>query len=214
MARLAAMGVDVLIFDLFAGYAVPPFSAAVRNLHRQWGNPRNVTALRRAEDVAAAARLGVCVHFENLPEAMYRKNRDGSGLYDEDGSMFDLRHPADQWLSQYLTTRVCHLFPSDYGCFYVPLGIGNHVDHLVAFEVGLGLNEAGYEVYFHEDFPYALNKQEYHKRLSQLDKYASKIIGLDRASFDLRIEAVSYSRSQIPMLFGSYDGVPPKSCTT
>lgn len=43
----------------------------------------------------------------------------------------------------------------------VPIGIGNHVDHIIVREVALAVFSANSVIFFYEDMPYSVNKEWY-----------------------------------------------------
>jgi LmbE family N-acetylglucosaminyl deacetylase len=137
--------------------AEPPadhvFTPFATEMHEGWGlSAGEVIAGRRAEEAAAAAVLGTVPSFLPFHDAIYRGERylgdpdlfgevraDEAGLAGEIIAALDLDGSAQD------STRV-----------YMPLAIGWHVDHQVAFQAGVELDRAGWEVWFYEDLPYAL----------------------------------------------------------
>jgi hypothetical protein len=103
-------------------------------------------------------------------------------------------------IRQGIPTTDTHLF--------VPLGIGQHIDHVLLFEVGQTLSRAGYAVAFYEDFPYALQTAAYQHRLAAVSHLQATVVYLDEAALLAKIDAFNYYRSQIPMLFTSYANMP------
>jgi LmbE family N-acetylglucosaminyl deacetylase len=208
IAQLLATGKKVMIETLFCGEAVPPFSPAANELHKLWGNPKDVVRLRRAEDEAAAARLGILICFGETREATYRCDRHGNWLYSELDKIFGVRHPEDDGLVTKLIKEIRTRFSLSKTRLYFPLGIGFHVDHLIVFEVGQAFLLEGYDVVFYEDFPYAAKKSDYQQRLAALPGFKCVTIGLSERDMLAKIEAFSYYRSQIPMLFNNYPNMP------
>ena len=113
-------------------------------------------ARRRLEDEAFAAFAEASIVFLDLPDAVFRGYTDDEQL---------LNAPRDDDAAPYeiLRNEVARLEPQK---LYLPLGIGNHVDHQLCREVGVrlltesrrwvmpGPEYAGI-VTFYEDFPYA-----------------------------------------------------------
>lgn len=201
---MARLGQTVLIYTLFAGDIAPPYSALARSLHQQWGNPMRVGRLRRCEDAAAVSRLGAELRHGELPDAIYRVGEGGAWLYECEDSLFGSVHPAEFWIADQLSQLVQQIVePGQPAVLYAPLGIGRHVDHLIAFEVGARLLRRGLCVLFYEDFPYAADPEARALRLGQC--FTLKAVTRQFSLEDLRgkVEAFSYYRSQIPMLFGT-----------
>ncbi len=210
IAKLVNMGEQVEVFNLFSGEATPPFSPAAIDLHRQWGSPKDVIRMRRAEDRDACTTLGVKVHFEDIPDSLYRLTQNGKWMYGNDDDIFNKRHPEDDWLVTYFIQRIRIRLAHKNAKIYIPLGIGNHVDHLIAFEIGQLLKSDKYTVWFYEDFPYASSIEAYHQRFEMLSGWHSHMVPLTRQNIQLKVRAFSYYLSQIPMLFQTDEGMKAK----
>lgn len=67
----------VSVLTIFAKSAPSLLSDGAKSAHQLWGDPPNVTKLRRAEDLAACTRAGADVHFAEFTEALYRQGKNG-----------------------------------------------------------------------------------------------------------------------------------------
>lgn len=200
IARLTGSAQEVVVLTLFSGAVAPPFSPFAATLHARWGDPPDAVRLRRAEDAAAVARLGACAAFEDVPDAIYRRSRDGDWLYatEEDLSVAPLAD--DDWIAPYLVERVRLMAGAD-STIYGPLGIGHHPDHVLAFQVSLSLCRQGYSVVFYEDFPYASVDAAYRQRTELLSDWHSFVDPIEPQDLTAKIEASGYYRSQLAVLF-------------
>src|SRR5438270_5906830 len=97
IATLVDAGDEVTVLTLFAGSAAPPYAPVADYLHELWGNPPDAVALRRAEDAAAVIRLGATPLYEDVPDAIYRKDREGRSMYERRGEVLGSPHPDDSW---------------------------------------------------------------------------------------------------------------------
>jgi hypothetical protein len=203
IAVLAERGEAVTVLTLFGGEPVPPYSPFAQKLHARWGAPRNVVRLRRAEDTAALARLDARAQHEQVPDAIYRRDRQGNWLYaNEEALSSGSYHPSEEWITFYLCERVAATVGSLDCRLYAPLGIGGHVDHVIAFDTGRLLHAAGYEVLFYEDFPYVLrDKASYQQRIEHLEGWTPEITTFSEPCLLLKIEAFQYYRSQLTTVF-------------
>jgi LmbE family N-acetylglucosaminyl deacetylase len=95
IAELITAADNVTVFNVFSGYASPPYSKSAQVLHQLWGSPVNVIRLRRAEDEAALAKLGAAAYFEDFPEALYRRDNESHWLYNDNTAILRDHHPAD-----------------------------------------------------------------------------------------------------------------------
>lgn len=122
-------------------------------------------AARRAEDVAVLDGLGVRHVHLGHPDALFRRRRDPSGLLARAGRVLpELAHRyptfrfdidrgrvsrGDDALRERLAAEVADLARD--AAVFAPLGVGRHVDHLLARAVGEHLGAVLYA-----DFPYTV----------------------------------------------------------
>jgi LmbE family N-acetylglucosaminyl deacetylase len=116
----------------------------------------DITAKRRLEDEEFALFAEASIVFLDLPDAVFRGYKGDSQL---------LAAPRDDDKAPYeiLRREIVRLEPQK---VYLPLGVGNHVDHQLCRDVGVRLLAEGRRwvmpgpeytgiVTFYEDFPYA-----------------------------------------------------------
>jgi LmbE family N-acetylglucosaminyl deacetylase len=134
-------------------------SPLAEELHTRWsetwgGSTTGVVARRRAEDLAALSALGAeTIHLE-LPDAIYRRSPASRGfLYASRNALFGALHPEESRLPRRLAEQIKPLLRG-FGRhqLYLPLALGNHVDHQLARQVG---ELAGRPFAYYEDYPYA-----------------------------------------------------------
>jgi LmbE family N-acetylglucosaminyl deacetylase len=113
-------------------------------------------ARRRLEDERFAMFSESSIVFLDLPDAVFRG-------YEGDDELLAAPRDDDQAPYDILRREIARLEPQK---LYLPLGVGNHVDHQLCREVGVGLlaeargwvmpgPEYAGIVTFYEDFPYA-----------------------------------------------------------
>ena len=113
-------------------------------------------AKRRLEDETFAAFAEGSIVFLDLPDAVFRG-------YANDEELLNTPRPDDRAPYELLRREIARLEPQK---LYLPLGIGNHVDHQLCRDVGVRLLAEGRRwvmpgpdyagiVTFYEDFPYA-----------------------------------------------------------
>jgi LmbE family N-acetylglucosaminyl deacetylase len=116
----------------------------------------DLTAARRLEDERYAYFAEASIVFLDLPDAVFRG-------YEGDHQLLGPPRPDDRAPIDILVREIARLEPQR---VYLPLGIGNHVDHQLVREAGLALlrlpdrwlmpgPEYAGIVVFYEDFPYA-----------------------------------------------------------
>ncbi len=146
-----------------------PLSPYAQSLHERWAadagtaNPRapaEIAAWRRGEDLAALAELGAeAVHLD-VPDCIYRVNPGTNWpIYTSEAALFGSLHPSEQALVRRVAAKLATLLRG-FGRhhLYVPLGIGQHVDHQLARRAA----EASGGIFaYYEDFPYAAREGEH-----------------------------------------------------
>lgn len=130
IADLAAAGMRVTVFTVFAGDPSGPYSALARILHKTWGLAREPVRQRRAEDRRALDCLQARpIHGTEL-DAIYRKNGDGGWLVDN--GTWPTEHDTKSELE--LTDRIAATVAEVIATLRPELvltcaSIGGHIDH-------------------------------------------------------------------------------------
>jgi LmbE family N-acetylglucosaminyl deacetylase len=174
----------------------------------------DVMAARRLEDERYAAFSEASVVFLDLPDAVFRG-------YEGDEELMSAPRADDRAPIEVLTREIARLEPQK---VYLPLGVGDHVDHQMVREVGIALLEMGRGwvmpgpeyagvVTYYEDFPYAWWNG--FSRLEDLraDAFAGLPTGIALTPeyadigdmLDRKIMGISLYESQLGNLFGSLD---------
>lgn len=194
---------QVRVISIFAGGPladVPPFAQVQ---HEKWGNPPDANGLRRAEDVAAYARLG-CFDLCHLdaPDAVYRVTKDGRPLYGTEEAIFGTIQPEESAYAERLTEEIEPYLLSD-ATILAPLGVGHHVDHLLGYAIGSLLRHKGWSVAFYEELPYIETEHALERVLADKPAWQAEQIALSEAALAAKVDAMGYYRSQIPVLYGN-----------
>ena len=172
----------------------------------------DVVARRRLEDERFAYFAEVSVVFLDLPDAVFRG-------YEGDDQLLGPVRPDDDAPIGILRREIARLEPQT---VYVPLAVGNHVDHQLCRDVGISLLNEGRRwvmpgpewrnrVIFYEDFPYTW----WHNfgTLDDLPEGALDGIPDDihltpyyadiGDQIERKVRGVALYESQVPRLFGS-----------
>jgi LmbE family N-acetylglucosaminyl deacetylase len=198
IARHVEEGARVLVVTLCA--ASPsrekPLTPYAAHLDRSYGLGDDPTAGRREEDRRALAVLGCDgIHLDQL-DAPYRL-----AAYGERTAVFAEPVPDDPLLPA--TTAVLEQLAASQpaATFYVPLGVGSHVDHLVVYAAGVAHYNQGASVLWYEDAPYAVAPDLVEQRLRTLDQqYTPRVILIGKV-LERKLAAIREYRSQLPKLF-------------
>jgi len=201
-ARLAARAGNRPVIALIFGSEPDlsqPLSDFAEAMHRGWGlDTRAVVAGRRAEEAAASAILGADDRFLPFHDAIYRGMN-----YTSNEVLFATPAESEATLPGRIVDELgLGGLASTHARIYAPLAIGNHVDHQLAFEAGRELANAGWDVWFYEDLPYALNPERLRTRLTALDGQIEQAARVDVSNvWDDKISAIMAYPSQLPTIF-------------
>ncbi len=149
MAQLADGGWHTVMATAFTATVLPVTGFALAcQLDKGLGPEIDYMALRRNEDRAAAAILGVTdLRWLDLPEAPHRGYAAASELFDA------IRADDDIWRP--LATQIAALMDEvQPDLILAPQGLGNHVDHRQMIRAVLQL--APRHLAFYRDTPYAI----------------------------------------------------------
>jgi LmbE family N-acetylglucosaminyl deacetylase len=185
----------VEIWTVFAGAPLfGPFSPLAEWFHSVSGGGGAWLAWRRRrEDKKACAAVGARPRHFGWHDAVYRRDKSGTHLYDS--SIQSRWHDSDNDLMTSITQVLeRELTPKD--AVIAPLGVGKHVDHLIVRAAAE--QTAHVPMFYYVDVPYI---RTYPDELEQ------QSAGLSRIPYSLQSSAVErwtasvrcYS-SQIPML--------------
>ncbi len=196
-------GRSVLVTTIFAGSPsrldISPLAA---ELHALWGGFADPMAVRRREDRKANRLLGArCCHLNYL-DAIYR--HDGTTfLYGRNEDLFGSLHHSDLELPTRVADSILEICSPRKPEVFVPLGVGNHVDHQLLRETALILRGRFREIVFYEDYPYVEVPGSLTQALTGvcLDSWTSRIQGFDEECMTAKIDAIATYASQIRLLF-------------
>jgi LmbE family N-acetylglucosaminyl deacetylase len=180
-----------------------PLTSFAEELHAGWGlNSSEVIASRRAEEAVASVILGTTDIFLPFRDAIYRGERylSNDGIFGEvaadevalsDAIIASLRLEE----GERTTTRL-----------YVPLAIGNHVDHQITFAAGVTMAKAGWSVWFYEDLPYALRTgaRDQHVTAAGVELTTAAIVDVG-STWEQKISAIMAYPSQLATVFSYVD---------
>ncbi len=223
--RLAVRGVPVTVLTVCA--AAPPeaaLSTYAQALHTRWGQPTEtarttaaaMVARRRAEDRAACRRLGATVVHLRWPDLIYRREADGRWAAERDADLFAGAAGVDRAAAAALAMRLrrrleqCPRSPSRSSVesagplrLWVPLGIGDHVDHhlcRLAAEALVSIHPRLVTLRYYEDYPYAGDNRARAKALSDAPVagcWQALEFPIDAGDLAARLDAIACFRTQI-----------------
>jgi LmbE family N-acetylglucosaminyl deacetylase len=192
----ARAGERVVVVTVCAGDPPPgPLSGFTLEHHSRWETPADAAAARRAEDRAALDRLRAEAVHLRTPDCIYRADpATGRHLYTSREALFGDVPPAEAALVERTAGEIAGVLRGVQSPrLYVPLGIGNHVDHQLtrrAAEL-----RGGVFAYF-EDYPYAA--QEWGAASPAPGRALTpETVPLSEADLAAKVEAIAAYVSQI-----------------
>jgi LmbE family N-acetylglucosaminyl deacetylase len=205
--RLAAAGERVTVRTVMGGKPSPgrvPETPIVRDLHARWAASDDLVEVRMQEDQAAVTSLGGRAdHLNYWTDCVYRLSRAGEPLYPSEESLFGEIHPDDV-AHRLLPTMV--LPPREViRAIYVPLAVGQHVDHQIVRNWGVELKKqyTWLALNFYEEYPYSEDQNAveqaaaFFATLEQPLTLELETVLLDEADAAAKVEAIGYYQSQI-----------------
>ena len=192
-------GERVLTVAVFVGR--PPSDAEVTEFaafqHKAWGSPEDPWEARRTEERAVMAGLGIDYLWLDYLDAIYRGSQ-----YLSDDDLFGVVKPDDQPVQSALAMdllAICRRSPG--ARLYVPLAVGQHVDHQLCYAAADVPLAAGASVAYYEDVPYALQPDVVEARIASLGRELRPEIVEIGSLIDAKIQLVEAYRSQTEWIF-------------
>jgi LmbE family N-acetylglucosaminyl deacetylase len=210
-------GLQALVVTIFAGDAPPEALALptpiLADLHTRWeleSTPNPVSA-RRNEDREALSILEADVQHWKWPECVYRRHPlTGSFLYPSEESLWGKVDPGDQETLEQLMRHLAELPLAPRGQVYVPLTVGDHVDHHLVRQAAEAWGAPEGELVYYEEYPYAEHPEALRRVIGNGPEWRPESFSLDVSTLTAKAAAVARYRSQISTFFASADEIFPR----
>lgn len=201
-------GRSVLIVTITAGD--PPtggYSPLAQALHERWlagagegATLEAIVAARRAEDRAACRVLGA--DYCHLPflDCIYRRDTGtGRPLYASNDDLFGPVAAADAFTIEQVAKALAKL--PQRGNVYVPLGVGNHVDHQITRQAAEQCFER--RLVYYEEYPYVAQPEALDKAIPAAKRgdWQTGVTPLSAAALRNKTAAVAAFASQVGTFF-------------
>ncbi len=198
-----------LVITVFAGVPtsleISPFALKMHTIMGFGSDVQAVIAVRRKEDANALEYLHADYLWLDYVDAIYRGT---PAYYTRNDLICGRVHPGDREIERRLSQDLLMLRQRlPHVTWYVPLGVGLHVDHqLVAAAAGCLLH-SGANIKFYEDFPYARKVCRLRKRLRQVGVPLQPMQVEIAELLQVRQQAAELYTSQVKMNFGSSEAM-------
>lgn len=210
----AAQSREIWVVTVFSESGPAPYTRAARSFVRQCSavDARTLFAERRKEDTKILSEIGVKSLHLGIPDALFRRRvrpRFSFGLWELLPQEMRHRYPTyrfdiargriakgDGALNSELALTVGDVL-SQTGArtLFCPVGVGNHVDHLIARAVAERFPESAV---FYSDFPYNISAEPDENFLALNGLRAWTLDGYDAAVKQRLIQGYA---TQVPALF-------------
>jgi LmbE family N-acetylglucosaminyl deacetylase len=188
-----------------------PLSDFAQSLHERWRPETRtlgagIVAVRRREDLAALDALGAQAVHLDVPDCIYRLNpASGLPLYASEAALVGSLHPSELALIRRTATKLAtllHGFGRHH--LYVPLGVGQHVDHQLTRRAA---EVAGGVFAYYEDYPYVAMGAERWSGPESPGPHGRtlnpELIYLAEADLCARVESMALYESQLSSFWAS-----------
>lgn len=205
IADLAAAGMRVTVFTVFAGDPSGPYSALARSLHKTWGLARAPVSYRRDEDWRALECLQARpIHGTEL-DAIYRKNGDGGWLVDNGTWPTEHDTKSELELTDRITATVAELIATLRPELVLTCAsIGGHIDHRHTCDaVHAATAAAGPPLQLWTDMPYSQDQlRELPPEVTaRTGEYDQEPFFLSEDAWARKLRAIGAYKSQHSMLW-------------
>lgn len=197
----------VTVATVFSGtIETDRYSPLAKWFHGICGLGDNAMEIRCIEDKKACSFLRAkCIQLK-LQECLYRFNPDGCPRYPEEKSIYNADINNEQDTIDRICTELMHQMQLDtFDEILVPLGIGRHIDHLVARKAVEALSAQNLfnnsKTLYYEDIPYACTNRDKHWKDELAFNLTAKPYKISETEFSTYIKALHFYKSQIDMLW-------------
>ena len=199
--QLRQAGHHVIIATMMGGVleeGAAPDTPILRDLLRRWEAGVDPLRHRQLEDERAAQALDVDFSHIPLTDCVYRVV-DGTALYPSEESLFGAVHAADFAPRLLQGIGVPQVRAST--TVYLPLAVGNHVDHQIVRDWGLSQiseNPGRWSLRFYAEYPYSNADKSTELALAALGLGLQPAdFALDEADMRAKLKAIACYESQI-----------------
>ncbi len=211
--RLIKSGNKVLIVTVFTQGTKGIYSdIAQKHLSNSgFSDAQKLFFCRKDEDKKAIKYLGASYSHLDFTDGAFRKDERGKFIYNSK-TLFSGKISLSESKLVKDIGRKLNKFINNDSVVIAPLGVGGHIDHLIARETASNLKN---KVLYWEDFPYNTNPKSVSSFLFKNMNF-QKLTQFDSAIDGKKIEAIKKYKSQFKALFptGNVDTNFPESYYT
>lgn len=212
ISMLVEQSVDVRVYTVFSGIPkTEELSQLAKAIHLEGGLESDAMLRRREEDRVAMEYLGVNFTYVELLDCIYRTDATGRSRSQTKKDIFavrpDIEVDADTLnnLVTYFSRMLEEVGASE---VYVPLGIGNHIDHILVREaLERSIVQSGSDnspdIIYYEDVPYVCSHDSRDFLISLSKSFAPKLQSVSDRAWRSKLEAIAAYKSQVSTMWDS-----------
>lgn len=196
---------NVFVLNIFTGLpSEDTLSSIAKEFHKSCGLNANAIEIRKKEEIEASKKLGYTSLFLDYYESQYRLNSTGQHVYDSFDEVFEGKAEKEMDLMLSIQADIKTIMRNNhFDMVYIPKGIGNHVDHIIARKCMENIfKEKLFSgvLHYYEDMPYAY--QTLNNTPLKIDNtITSKLESIPSIDFNRKLEAIRLYSSQVDMLW-------------
>ncbi len=199
--KLTEANLKTEVITVFTAGDLAPYTPQGKDFLRQTGfnNPKDLFGVFKKEDTAAMKNLGINFSHLDFIDAAFRKDKKGSNIYLDSQKQFSgIVSGKDSHLIKELAGKIKkHVVNREGVTFFVPLGVGGHVDHVIVRKAVESLKRP---VIYWEDYPYNTNPFSVRSFFAQNNKYRL-LFKLKKENSSAKQKFIRTYKSQMKVLF-------------
>lgn len=164
----------------------------------------DILKIRCNEDITASTFLGFNITHLGFLDCIYRKLNEHF-IYDKRERIFSTNIYDDTLFLSKVHSSLCNFDLHIYDLIFVPLGLGNHIDHLITRKIVENIsfqNNLDSKIRFYEDVPYCFYIEEDNKYNTKLVSYLEEL-SLDQ--LNIKLKGISLYKSQFKMFWNTQE---------
>lgn len=160
-------------------------------------NHAKVTEIRKLEEKILCLKFGLNYGFLDLPDALIRNPEKYYCIKNKE----DYEQYFEESIRKSIISKMEDLFLRNFDLIFVPMGTGNHVDHLIInkYIKKYFIKDYQKNIFFYEDMPYSLYNSQNKNRNDTKNRefvYKEILIELAKDEFRKKLDMISVYQSQ------------------
>lgn len=199
--KLKDANIKIQVITVFTKGSSSPYSPQAEEFIKLSGFKDSYSLFKTFgyENATAMKNLDVKYKHLNFVDAAFRKNKFGKNIYTNSSEQFaGVISEEDELLVSQISNEISKYINSQHNSvFIVPLGVGGHVDHIIARKAIEALNQP---IIYWEDYPYNQSNRNI-KSFFKKNKNFKLSFKLTNENLNVKKTAIESFKSQMNVLF-------------